>query len=247
MSAGAKTVGAETCRRSDVAVDIEMRESTTGGGFGGNGTKRHRRRVGGVISSVLPPGPSVDVDLVALWEQVRTHLDHGDSADLGAVRAGVSDIDHKPWAQTNDGEDRVNLTLELKTDQLELDLVGWKQGQAEALKAWLQTGRGESTVNSLPGYEIVAFERRAYKKTKESKPWWQDETYKELGTCPAERFNAGWTVRMRMEIKDRSEEAKFALHLRRAWLRDGSIAITSGLIADEVRRLLPILRDIWSA
>lgn len=198
---------------------------------------------------VLPDPPEVvDADLEALWARVRQHLSVEESKALGTVRAGISDSAEKPWAQTNDGEDRVNLTLELKPDQLELDLVGWKQGQSEALKEWLQSVPGEDAINALPGYELVAFARRAYKKEGNGKPWWQDETIIELGSCPAASFTASWISKQMFGLGSPKEE-KPAFHVRRAWSRDEVAAYGDDLpavIATEVKRLIPILEEIWA-
>jgi hypothetical protein len=198
---------------------------------------------------VLPDPPHVaGADLEGLWARVRSHLSVDESKRLGRVRAGISDSAEKPWAQTNDGEDRVNLTLELKPDQLELDLVGWKEGQSGALKEWLQSVAGEDANNALPGYEVVAFARRAYKKTPTSKPWWQDETIIELGSCPAASFTAGWISKQMFGLANPKEE-KPAFHVRRAWPRSEAAAYGNELpvvIASEVTRLLPILDEIWA-
>jgi hypothetical protein len=128
------------------------------------GSREGRRQINDDRSGAAA-SPSVDFDLGALWEQVRRCLDSQDSQALGAVRVGLTDKQEKPWAQTNDGEDRVNLTLELKPEQLELNLVGWKEAQSDALKDWLQSVPGEKAVNALEGYDVIAFARRAYKKT----------------------------------------------------------------------------------
>jgi hypothetical protein len=123
------------------------------------GSREGRRQINDDRSGAAA-SPSVDFDLGALWEQVRRCLDSQDSQ-----RVGLTDKHEKPWAQTNDGEDRVNLTLELKPEQLELNLVGWKEAQSDALKDWLQSVPGEKAVNALEGYDVIAFARRAYKKT----------------------------------------------------------------------------------
>ena len=141
--------------------------------------------------AMLPQAPSVaGVDLARLWRETRLHFDKADDQTIGTVRVGETDKDQKPWAQTNDGEDRVNLTIELKPEQLELNMGGWKEEQADALKDWLQSVPGEQAINALDGYEVVAFARRAYKKTPSSLPWWQDETIRVLGICPASKFSA---------------------------------------------------------
>jgi len=196
---------------------------------------------------VIPSDP-LDTDLNDVWRRVRQHLDPIDDRALGLVHVGITDADTKPWAQTNEGEDRVNLTLETKTDLLELNLVGWKEAQSEALKGWLQSVQGEKAVNALEGYEVVVFARRAYKKTPTSKPWWQDETIEELGRCSASQFSASWAVNQKLGLRN-SKEEKPAFHLRRAWTWTEAEALGNDLpaaIAAEVRTLLPILREIWS-
>jgi len=72
-------------------------------------------------------------------------------------------------------EERVNLTLELRDNRLELNMVGWKEAQAEALENWLQSVAGEDAINSLANHEVVACKRTAYKKTPASRPYWQRE------------------------------------------------------------------------
>jgi hypothetical protein len=198
-----------------------------------------------MLPSANTPTSEAGVALAGLWERVRALLDPDDAASLDVIHIGsAGDF---PWTHTNAGDEKVNLTLELKPDQLELNLVGWREAQSEVLKDWLQSVSGETALNALSGYEVVAFARRAYKKTPESRPWWQDETVEELGACPAPGFNAGWVMRRMMELRNKKEK-KPAFHVRRAWTRSEAEALGPALpdaIASEVRRLLPLLREIW--
>lgn len=59
--------------------------------------------------------------LGALWTAVLERLPLSDRVALGRIRVGAHDTsdDAVPFAYTNDGDERVNLTLELKRDQLE--------------------------------------------------------------------------------------------------------------------------------
>jgi hypothetical protein len=193
-----------------------------------------------------PPSPASAPGLAKLWEAVREKLPSNVSSALGTIHVGSVDTGHPiPWAHTNAGEDRVNLTLELKAGKLELNLVGWKEIQSDRLKDWLQSVRGEDRIAALEGYEVVAYRRTAYKKTPTSRPWWQEETIDELGRCAAERFNAGWVTRQIAGIGSRREE-KPAFHVRRRWRvppPDGDVFVAE--IAVEVNRLMPILREIW--
>jgi hypothetical protein len=188
--------------------------------------------------------------LEVLWRAVLEVLPSQDRGALEPIRVGGLDLstDAVPFAYTNEGEDCVNLTLEIKRSQLELNLVGWKEGQSDALKDWLQTVPGERAVNGLPGYEVFAFAREAYKKSPSSKPWWQSESVRQLGSCPAQDFTAGWVTRMMIGLPAKKTEVKPAFHVRRAWDRKTAAAAPDAFVADvatEVERLLPILREIW--
>jgi hypothetical protein len=136
---------------------------------------------------VLPlagtPTAAAGAALATLWERVLAQLDRDEAEVLGCVHVGsAGDF---PWMHTNEGEERVNLTLELRPDHLELNLVGWKQAQAESLKDWLQSVPGETAVNVLTDYEVVAYLRRAYKKTPDSTPYWQDDGERARRLCGA--------------------------------------------------------------
>jgi hypothetical protein len=202
---------------------------------------------------VLPPQDASPTDagaaLAALWEKIREELDPDESEALGEVHVGTPSGDEAPWAHTNANEERVNLTLELKPEQLELNLVGWNAAQADLLKGWLQSVPGEDAINALPDYEVVAFARQAYKKTPTSQPYWLLETVEVLGTCPASDYNTNWSANHGISLAGRPG-VKAAYHVRRSWPRAEAEKFGDdlpGVVAVEVRRLLPLLRAIWQS
>lgn len=80
----------------------------------------------------LRPESSVDeakTGLLELWRVILARLNDADRRDLGEIHIGRTGEEPGAyaWAQTNADEHRVNLTLELKQDQLELNIVGWKK------------------------------------------------------------------------------------------------------------------------
>lgn len=189
--------------------------------------------------------------LGSLWAEIYEELSDADRAGLGSVHVGALDTtdDAVPFAFTNDGEDRVNLTLELKPDQLELNLVGWKEQQSAALKDWLQTTRGEDTIRALRGYEVIAFARRGHKKTPDHQAFFLAEHVEELGSCPAQTFDASWITQRMIRLQGSRKDVKAAFHVRRAWPRGEAAAndqFTDELVS-EVRKLIPVLRGIWSS
>lgn len=191
-----------------------------------------------------PGAPSLVVSeaMGQLWEEVRHRLDAADDEALGNVHVGKKEYE-QGWAHTNDGQDCVNLTLELFDDELQLNLVGWQQVQSDALKKWLQTVRGEDAVNALDGYEVVAYKRVAHKGQ------WQGAKGFELAACSAPDFNGNWLFQQMAALRSKKEE-KPAFHLRRAWPRAEAEGLGEELppaIAAEVRRLMPLLRDIWAS
>jgi hypothetical protein len=197
------------------------------------------------------PKDEARLGLGVLWDAVYGRLSPADRSALGTVRIGALDLSEEavPFAYTNADDDRVNLTLELAPDQLELNLVGWTVTQSDALKNWLQSVRGENTVNSLTNFTVIAFVRRAYKKTPASRPWWQSETVTVLGACDAAAFNAGWVTGVMIKLSGSSKDVKPAFHIRRVWDRATASRQGNGVIdqiAVEVRGLLPILREIWT-
>jgi hypothetical protein len=197
------------------------------------------------------PRESARAGLRDVWEVILAELPRPDRAALGSVRVGALDMseDAVPFAYTNSDEDLVNLTIEIKPHQLELNLVGWTATQSDALKDWLQSVRGEDTVNRLAGFEVIAFARRAYKKTPTSAPWWQSESVTELGTCRAEEFSPFWISKHMIRLPGNRKDVKPAFHIRRAWDRAAALAMGDRLIdelAAEAQRLLPILREIWA-
>ena len=184
--------------------------------------------------------------LEALWADVLALLAPEEAAKLGSIHVGKVGEPPIPWAHTNAGEEAVNLTLELKPDQLELNLVGWKEAQSAALKDWLQSVDGERAIQALDGYTVVAFRRRAYKKRDDASPWWQREDVEQLDSVDAARLNAGWVMRAVLGLGKPADE-KAAFHVRRAWSTDEVRALDAelpGVLAAEVRRLLPILDGV---
>lgn len=202
----------------------------------------------------LQPDTSRDEEwqgLESLWRAIYARLTEAERAALGGVHVGALDTsdDAVPFAFTNEGEDRVNLTLEIKQFQLELNMVGWKEPQSAALKNWLQTTRGEDVVRSLGGYEVVAFSRTGHKKTPEHRAFFLAERIDELGSCPAETFDASWITQHMIRLKGSRKDVKPAFHVRRAWPRQQAAELGDQLIEElvrEVRQLLPALREIWS-
>jgi hypothetical protein len=185
-----------------------------------------------------------------LWAEVRGRLPSEDEGELGEIHVGsvARSRDEWPFAFSNDGQECVNLTLELKPDQLELNLTGWKETQSDALKDWLQTVAGEDAVNALAGYEVVAFARQAYKKTPSSKPYWLVEAVDELDRIQASQYTARWLAEQMIRLEGNRKEVKPAFHVRRTWSRTSGCLDDAMLdeLATEVQRLLPILRQIWA-
>jgi hypothetical protein len=195
--------------------------------------------------------PEIKTQLAALWETVIEGLSAKEQAELGAIHVGQLGLWERAWAQTHHKADKINLTLEMSSEGLELDLVAWSADRAQRMLEWLRS-HGTKALPGLDGYELVLFQRRAKnyeKRSSGAKPWWQREDSNEVGRIEA--GSAGATLESLLAQIDAWERKweKPAFHLRRFWPRkavtETGVAIVPS-IQLEVTRLMPLLEDLNS-
>jgi hypothetical protein len=195
--------------------------------------------------------PQVKAQLAALWEAVLASMPEKDAARLGAIHVGQLGLsDDHAWAQTNHGEeDKINLTLELSTRGLQLNLVGWQVDCAQRVQRWLE-GEGSKTLVGFKGYEVVLHMRRPKnygKRDEGARAWWQREVVSEVERIAAD---AGETKLRALTECTKSWDSRWekpGFHLRRAWSRQEATAAKLELVTEvstEVERLMPLLREL---
>lgn len=205
------------------------------------------------ISPSWEKQPEVKARLAALWQEVLKHLSDEERAALGEVHVGQLSFGTAAHSQTNWGESGVNLTTELEAAELQVNLVGWRQDDAERFEGWLLSDDGRHELTALRDDTLFVFCREAGNIAKRNlsgaRPWFQRETVRELGRRPAPGVSRAWLVELLRSLGERRWE-KPAFHLRRSFDKDHVVRRgedIAGEVADEVRRLLPIMHNINGA
>jgi hypothetical protein len=194
--------------------------------------------------------PEVKAQLGALWDQVYARLPVKGRDALGDVHVGQLGLADHAWAQTHKEQRVVNLTLEVSSKELQLNLVAWLERPAQQMLNWLRSPAAMA-LSEFDGYDLVLFQRRAgnYGRRDETRhAWWQREESDEVGhlligadattdllylLAPIDGWDSPWE--------------KPACHLRRSWSR--AVAVDAKLdlvpeISSEVEALLPLLKTL---
>lgn len=151
-------------------------------------------------------------------------------------------------AQTNFGQPVVNLTLELNSYELQLNVVGWNDAPARLLVTWLHSPTGGVVTAELRGFEVVLFERTAI-VDHAGNPFWQRAIGNEVDRFAADTVGTGALARWIDGWEGRTDPKwrKLAVHIRRTYSRPVVLGQAEGLaatLASDVRRLLPVLRAV---
>lgn len=179
--------------------------------------------------------------MAGLWPRVLDMLPAADRGRLGTVAVGRlgADDDHV-WAQTNRGEDVVNLSAELYGHELQLNVVGWRRAPAARLDAALR----RADLPSLP-VELIVF-ARIPTVTDTGRPNWRTARYEEVLVLSDAELRRGDYPFWRESWREPGG-ALLAFHLRRAWSRNEVLGRGDrivGELAETVVQLMPWLRGV---
>lgn len=201
-----------------------------------------------------PPGErdplerdDVQEALVALWGAIRSQLSDPDSKLLGQIYAGLIEVgDGGAWAQTNrddENQDVVNLTLELTSRDLQLNMVGGTTPQREQLEKWLK-GVRSAFWRAHPDWELVVFRREAT-----GKGFFLKAPWRELARYSAAEMCTKGFVSVRSEHGFGLDPDRFRLayHVRRSWTRDEVLVLGGDLLPTLVAATNDILPDLRRA
>ncbi len=187
----------------------------------------------------------------ALWEEVLKLLPDGDREDLREIHVGQLGLANTAHAQTNWRKRGVNLTTELYSNELQVNMVGWLQDEARRFKHWLVSDGGQRRLKELTDHQLVVYCRQAGnidKRESGAKPWFQRERVRPLGSSAAGEASREWISSLLDQVDECWEKSAF--HLRRTWSKDDVLAEGKGIareVTDEVERLLPRVREINAA
>jgi hypothetical protein len=158
--------------------------------------------------------------------------------------------DPQAAAQWPGGPRSVNLTVELGPRDVQVDVVGWKDLQAQTMRLWIDTPRAASWLSAHPELELVVWSRsprNRFIRDGVEHPVWQSEIKTELDErIPAPELTKARLEKVVRQLGDPKWE-KPGFHLRRPWPRNEAIRLREAL-ADEVARTLvelaPVVADI---
>ena len=192
------------------------------------------------------------------WDAIFEALTPAEVAALGKIHTNpLRRDDSNATAQANwlpepERSRRTNISIELTSSELQVNLVGWKVDQAQMLEAWLAADGIVGSKDALDAYELVVFRRRPYNyasKDQGKQPWYQQETYH---LSDRQRLSAIAGQRLQdLKAHWRSEPdpawEKLAYHVRRAWPRVQVLEQGAALVPEMVecvRELMPIVQRI---
>lgn len=191
--------------------------------------------------------------VAALGERVANLMSNAERERLGDMHVGqMGERTDHVWLDTQHGLGVANLTVELHSKDMQVNLVGWSTEQANRFERWLTSENTPQVLRVLGGRTLVIFERRAFnidRRAAGAKPWWQKERSVLIASRPARQATSSWIAEALAQFDDRAW-VKPAFHLRRSWPR--RVVVAEGVsiadaVADEFRRLLPIVQQINEA
>ncbi|MBV9416863.1 MAG: hypothetical protein JO363_17910 [Solirubrobacterales bacterium] len=196
--------------------------------------------------------------LVGAWEAIRERLTQDESTALGLIHTNpLAWEDSHAVAQANwEPEDRrqgrTNISIELWSDRLEVDLVGWTVNQAKLFEAWLAPRGIVGPEDRLDKYELSVWRRHPYNYDRkgDERPRYRPETPEtyELATrLPLSAIRGQRIQTLLAQWRSEPDDAweKLAYHLRRSWPRAQVVKQGTGLVpemVDSVRELIPVVQ-----
>lgn len=198
-------------------------------------------------------GAEIRARLDSIWRKVEEEIGPGDFRELGTIRVGnLGEGTPQAWAQTNAdaGSHLPNLTIQVHSKELNLNVVGGFDRQAECVERWLLAGGGAALAQR--GFELVTFCRTAKGGHDGKKTVWQGAKWTPVGERTPLAQMTPTAIKMRLEKLRETLDGKtqrLAFHIRKAWAPDEVLEKKDlpTVLAREIKQLLPILREIRKA
>jgi hypothetical protein len=190
--------------------------------------------------------------LGSIWSKVKAELAPADFSALGEIHVGNlgEGADHA-WAQTNAeaGSSVPNLTIELDSNELNLNVVGGFNQSAECVERWLLAGEGAGLAGR--GFELAVFRRTAKGGSDGKKIVWLGAAWKLVERTPLGKLTP-IDIKARLKKIRKSldhKKQRLAFHIRKAWTRDAVLDRNDlpAEFAREIEQLLPTLAAIRKA
>jgi hypothetical protein len=198
-------------------------------------------------------GAEIRARLASIWSKVKEELGLDFFRDvLGEVHVGnLGEGADGAWAQTNAdaGSHVPNLTIELDANELNLNVVGGFDRQAECVERWLLAGGGAGLAAS--SFELAVFCRTAKGGRNGKKIVWQGAKWSLVERTPLSKLTPtvikARLAELRKPLEDKTQ--RLAFHIRKAWRRDAVLERKDlpAELAREIKQLLPTLKEIRRA
>jgi hypothetical protein len=187
--------------------------------------------------------------LAGLWVAVEARLSGPEQNEIRDRYVGaIESDDGSSWAQTrrDQGQQAVNLTIELGSWGITANAVGWTKPQMKLIADWLRKPGRRSFWQENQDFELAIYVRRAH--TSGARPVWQGALGELRTRVPAsEMVKKGFTVvRMNNDWGLDKHSEHLAYHVKRGWRPEETIGTPSAWLDDlagAARRLLPIPRE----
>jgi len=189
--------------------------------------------------------------LLDVWNEVRNRIgpERFDPV-LEETRAGkFGRRAAAAWTQTNgDHEgDLVNLTLEVESEELSLNVVGWFDPQLEKVERWLRTRPAARFLRALDDWDLLIFVREAHVGPS-GRAIFRGAAGELRQRLPIAQYSTASVAITLDGMRPRldSSTQKLALHIRRGWSREEVLGMgdVAEAVAPEVERWLAPLQEI---
>jgi hypothetical protein len=201
----------------------------------------------------LPPderAPEMQAELKArlrgLWELMEEQMSESERNQLGRIHVANLKVTDDQVAVFGDlGVGKVNVTSEFGQRDLQLNLVGWNAEQAARLEQWIL---GDAERDSLTGYELVPWVRKAHEAAS-GKPFWMLSTQIECNHIELDRATRPEIAQRLDAIREQLDPKwqRLAFHVRRTFSKEEVVDAGEEIVprlAAEVKHLLPVVGAI---
>ena len=197
--------------------------------------------------------------LRGVWEAICEALTAEEVAALGEIHTNPLGLDDpNAVAQANwesEERDSTNISIELTSSELQVNLVAWTVAPARMLEAWFAPDGIVGAKDGLDAYELVVFRRRPSnydRKGTGKSAQYRPERRNQIERADQQRLSAVLGQRLqdlRADWRSDPDEKweKLAYHVRRAWPRAQVVKQGVALIpelVESIRELIPVVQRI---
>ncbi|MDQ3823419.1 MAG: hypothetical protein M3321_09290 [Actinomycetota bacterium] len=188
--------------------------------------------------------PVIRARLSALCERVLLALPVETHDRLGEPRVHPLRMDdHAAAAHFPGGKREVNMSIEVAGRDLQVDLVGWNDPQAETLVRWLRAPTTTSWLRTHPDLELAVYRR--WPRNRYTRDGVEHAIFRGGGSTelspriPAARFTVARLDALLAKVGDPAWNRP-GLHLRRAWPKRDAVVLGDSVVPEIAAALVEL-------